>query len=76
MIKELLGMKTKTVLKTISILMFIAAVIYISYALTHPEFGEVFYIGNFAVGPELWRLFYLIYAVIMAGLFAISHIKK
>ncbi len=69
-------MKTKTVLKTISIIMLIAAVIYLSYALTHPEFGQVFYIGNFAVGPELWRLFYLIYAVIMAGLFAISCIKK
>ena len=69
-------MKTKTVLRTISALMFVVAVIYLSYALTHPEFGEVFYIGNFAVGPTLWRLFYLIYAVITAGLFAISYIKK
>ena len=69
-------MKTKTVLRTISILMLIVAVIYLSYALTHPEFGEVFYIGSFAVGPELWRLFYLVYAVIMAGLFAISFVKK
>lgn len=69
-------MKTKKILRTVSTVMFIIAVIFLSYALTHPEFGTVFYIGSFSVGLTLWRLFYLIYAVVTVGLFTASLVIK
>lgn len=63
---------SKKVLRIISGAMLIVAIVYLSYALTHPEFGTVFYIGSLEIGPAIWRAFYLIYAVVMVGLFVAS----
>ncbi len=66
----------KKVLRTMSILMFATAIAFLVYVLTHPEFGSVFYIGNFEIGPEIWKIFYCLYAFIMICLFAGSFFIK
>lgn len=69
-------MSFKTVLRLISLIMFLIAIIFVSFALTHPEWGTTFYIGNFKIGADIWRIFYLVYIVIMVTLFALSCRKK
>ena len=63
---------SKKILRIISGVMLIIAVVFLSIALTHPEFGTVFYIGNLRIGAAFWRIFYIIYAIIMVGLFITS----
>ena len=63
---------SKKILRIISVVMFIIAVVFLFIALTHPEFGTVFYIGNLRIGAAIWRAFYLIYAVVMVVLFVAS----
>ncbi|MBQ8209424.1 MAG: hypothetical protein IJZ35_02435 [Clostridia bacterium] len=69
-------MKLKSVLRLVSLVMLIIAIVFLSYALTHPEFGTVFYIGSLEIGPAIWRTFYLIYAIVMVVLFAASFSTK
>ena len=67
----------KALLRIISILMFLVAVVFLGIALTHPELGTVFYIGNWRIGVEIWQTFYVIYVIVMLVLFLIScRIKK
>ena len=63
---------SKKILRIISGVMLIIAVVFLSIALTHPEFGTVFYFGNLRIGAAIWRAFYLIYAVVMVALFIAS----
>lgn len=63
---------SKIILRIVSGVMFIVAVVYLTFAMTHPEFGSVFYIGSWAIGPEIWRTFYVFYALVMIGLFVAS----
>lgn len=63
---------SKKVLRIISGIMLIAAVVFLVFALTHPEAGSVFYIGNLAIGSEIWRVFYIVYALVMVVFFAAS----
>ena len=63
---------SKKILRIISVVMFIIAVLFLSIALTHPEFGTVFYIGSLRIDAAIWRVFYLIYAVVMVALFVAS----
>ena len=63
---------SKKILRIISGVMLIIAVVFLSIALTHPEFGTVFYIGNLRIGAAIWRAFYLIYVVVMVALFIAS----
>lgn len=63
---------SKKILRIISEVMLIIAVVFLFIALTHPEFGTAFYIGNLRIGAAIWRAFYLIYAVVMIGLFVAS----
>ena len=49
---------------------------FIGYALTHPEAGSVFYIGNFEVGVAEMIAFYKFYAAIMIVLFCVSFVPK
>ena len=65
-------MKLKSVLRLISFAMLIVAIIFLAVALTHPELGTVFYIGNLKVGSEIWRAFYAVYAIVMIALFGVS----
>lgn len=69
-------MKLKKALRLISLVMLIIAIVFLAFALTHPEYGSVFYIGNLAIGSEVWRAFYIIYAISMAALFLASFFVK
>lgn len=65
-------MKKRIVLRVISLIMFVVAVVFISAALANPGFGRVFYIGDFRVDSEVWHTFYNIYAIVMILLFVLS----
>ena len=65
-------MKKSMALRTLSLGMFIVAIIFIACALANPVLGRTFYIGNIAIGAEVWRVFYAIYAIIMVILFVAS----
>lgn len=51
--------------RVIATVMLLIAIAFIGYALTHPEAGSVFYIGNFEVGVAEMIAFYKFYAAIM-----------
>lgn len=65
-------MKKGIVLRIISLVMFVVAIIFIACALANPALGRTLYIGDFAIGAEVWRRFYAIYAIIMAVMFVLS----
>lgn len=65
-------MKKGMVLRIISLIMFVVAIIFVACALANPALGRTFYIGNIAIGAEIWRVFYAIYAIVMAILFVLS----
>ena len=52
--------------------MFVVAIVFIACALANPALGRTFYIGNIAIGAEVWRVCYAIYAIVMAILFVLS----
>ena len=66
----------KVILRTISILMFIVAVIFVAIALSNPALGSVFYIGNVRIGVEELHTFYNIYIIVMISLFIASFFVK
>ena len=65
-------MKKHRLLRWISLLMFVIAVVFVLCALSNPALGHTIYIGDFAFGAGQWRLCYAIYAIVMAGLFIAS----
>lgn len=69
-------MKKRTVLRLISLGMFVIAVIFIVCALSAPTLGRTFYIGNIAIGAEVWQVFYGVYVIAMVGLFVGSFFVK
>lgn len=66
----------KKVLRRISLAMLIVAIVFLVYALTHPEFGTVFYIGTLEIGSTVWRVFYAVYAIVTVALFVASFFVK
>ncbi len=69
-------MKLKSILRLVSLVMLVIAIVFLSYALTHPELGTVIYIGSLKIGSAIWRAFYLIYIIVMIALFGISFFVK
>ena len=69
-------MKKKTILRLISLLMLIAAVIFVACALCCPTLGTTIYIGSFAFGAEQWRVCYAAYIFVTAALFGTSLFVK
>lgn len=69
-------MKKRTVLRLISLGMFVIAVIFVVCALSAPTLGRTFYIGSIAIGAEVWRVFYGVYVIAMVGLFVGSFFVK
>lgn len=69
-------MQKRTVLRLISLGMLVVALIFIICALSNPALGRVFYIGSLKIDADMKRMFYAIYAIIMAFLFAISFFVK
>ena len=65
-------MKTKTILRLVSLGMFLAAVVFIICAMCCPTCGSVFYIGSFRVDGEVLHAFYNGYAIVMVLLFISS----
>ena len=69
-------MKTRRILRYISLFMLVIAVIFVFCALSNPALGRTIYIGSFAFGAEQWRVCYAIYILVMAGLFLTSFFVK
>lgn len=64
------------ILRHISLVMFIIAVVFVFIALSCPTCGRTIYIGSFRFGAEQWRICYAIYAIVMVLLFIISFFCK
>lgn len=69
-------MNKKVVLRLISLVMFVVAVIFVLIAVSCPTLGRVFYIGSFRVDGDVLEIFYIVYLVIMVLLFLLSFIGK
>ena len=69
-------MQLKTKLRIISLLMLIIAIVFVICALMCPTCGSVFYIFGIPIGAEVWRIFYLIYVIVMVLLFILSFFIK
>ena len=69
-------MNRRMLLRFISILMFVAAVVFVIIAVSCPTLGRVFYIGSFRVDGDVLHIVYNIYLVIMVLLFLLSFIGK
>ena len=69
-------MKTRIVLRVISLVMFVVGVIFVICCLLCPTIGMVFYIGNIEIGVEVWHAFYIFYAVVTVALFVVSFFVK
>lgn len=69
-------MKTKAILRIISLAMLIAAAVFVLCALSNPGLGRVFYIGSIRIGADVKRIFYAVYVVVIAALFGISFFVK
>ena len=69
-------MKARRILRLISLVMLIVAVVFVFCALSAPTLGKTIYIGNFVFGAEQWRFCYKVYAIVMVALFGISFFVK
>ncbi len=69
-------MKKKTLLRIISLVMFVVAVFFVLIAISSPTLGQTIYIGSFAFGAEQWHVCYAIYAIVMVALFIASFFIK
>ena len=69
-------MKTKLLLRVISIGMLIAAAIFVFCAVSCPTLGRVFYIGSIRIDAEIKRMFYRCCMAITILLFGISFLVK
>ena len=62
-------MKLSQMLRLISFVMFIVAIVFIFCAIANPVLGQVIYIGKFEFGLKVWRVCYAVYVAIMIILF-------
>lgn len=69
-------MVKKKILRVISLLMLLVAVIFVFIAISCPTLGRVIYIGPFRFGAEQWRGCYAAYTVAMIGMFVTSFLVK
>ena len=69
-------MSKKGILRLVSFIMLLVAVIFVFCALSNPGLGRVIWIGSFQFGPKQWRICYALYAIIMVGLFVASFFVK
>ena len=66
-------MKTKRTLRLISLVMLIAAVVFVFCALSNPGFGQALYIGSHYIDKDI---LYIIYVISMILLFVVSFFVK
>lgn len=69
-------MNAKMTLRIISLVMLVAAIVFVLCALSNPTLGHTVYIGEYAFGAKQWRVCYAAYAVLMVSLFAASFFVK
>lgn len=69
-------MSKKVILRLISLIMLLTAVVFVGIALSCPTCGSAFYIFGIRIGVDVWRAFYLFYVIVMAALFVISFFVK
>lgn len=69
-------MNRRRILRLISLVMLVVAVIFVFCALSNPTLGNVIYIGTFKFGSDLWRVCYVIYTIVMVTLFCASFFIK
>ena len=69
-------MNPRRTLRLISLVMLLAAVVFVFCALACPTLGRTIYIGNFTFGAEQWRFCYKVYAIVTVALFAASFFVK
>lgn len=69
-------MNKKVILRIISLVMLVIALVFVAIALGHPELGSVFYIGSIRIGARECLMFYKAYLVLMIALFAASFFVK
>ncbi len=69
-------MQNRTVLRMISLIMLVIAIVFLICVFSNPGLGKVFYIGSLRIDAGIKRAFYAIYAIIMVGLFALSFFVK
>ena len=69
-------MKLKIILRAVSLFMLIISIAFLIFAMTHPQWGAVFYIGDLAIGSDIWRSFYAVYTTVMVALFGVSFFVK
>lgn len=65
-------MNQKLILRIVSLVMLLAAVIFVVCALSNPALGTAFYIAGVRIGAKIWRAFYAVYMFVMIGIFAAS----
>ncbi|MBR2781470.1 MAG: hypothetical protein IKD81_08695 [Eubacteriaceae bacterium] len=63
-------------LRFISVIMFIAAAVFVMAALSNPGLGNVVYIGGCRFGAKQWRVCYTLYAALTVSLFSASFFVK
>ena len=66
----------KKTLRIISGIMLVVAILFLFYAFMHPEGGSVFYILGVPIGSNCWRAFYVVYTIVMVGLFIFSFFQR
>lgn len=69
-------MTKKKILRAVSLLMLLIAVIFVFCAVSNPALGRAVYIGPFRFGAQQWRVCYVAYVIVMVGLFAASFLVK
>lgn len=65
-------MKKRTLFRCISLSMLVIAAIFVACALANPALGRTIYIGDIALGVEVWHAFYALYVSVMIGCFLYS----
>lgn len=69
-------MSKRAKLRIASLVMFVIAVIFVICAMCCPTCGRVIYIGDIAIGGDVWRKCYLVYGIVMVALFISSFFVK
>ena len=69
-------MSKKAMLRLISGIMLVAAIVFVLCAFSAPNLGHAFYIGPLYIGAEIWRICYAVYVMIMITLFIASFLIK
>ena len=59
----------RAAMRILSLVMLIVAIAFVLIAVSTPTLGSVFYLGSIRLGAEQWRVFYVIYVVILVALF-------